>query len=79
MTMVTFNLPENPKTWLERLLTDETSEKLDTIHPEVVDLFKIPNADKIAYSHGLYHQDINYGHHYPIPSQRRNDVTTSNQ
>lgn len=45
--MTTPNHPENPKTWLERLLTDETSKKLDTIHPEVVDLFKIQNTDKL--------------------------------
>ena len=45
--MVTLNLPVNPKNWLERLSTDETSEKLDEIHPEVIDFFKILKVDKL--------------------------------
>ena len=45
--MVYYINPVNPKTWLDCLLTDENSEKLDIIHLEVVDLFKIPNADKL--------------------------------
>ena len=38
---------EIPKTWPEHSSTDETSETLDAIHPEVVDLFKMLNADKL--------------------------------
>ena len=34
----------NPTTWLERLQTDEASDKLDSIHEDVVDLFKINDA-----------------------------------
>ena len=37
-----------PTTWLERLETDESSKQLDSIHQEVVDLFKIPNADPLS-------------------------------
>ena len=39
--------PETPKTWLERLSTDETSKQLDAIHPEFINLFKIENGDKL--------------------------------
>ena len=35
----------DPTTWLERLTQDDSSAGLDSIHQEVVDLFKIPNAD----------------------------------
>ena len=34
----------NPTTWLDRLQTDEASDKLNSIHEDVVDLFKINDA-----------------------------------
>ena len=37
----------NPTTWLDRLQTDEASDKLDSIHEDVVDLFKINDATPI--------------------------------
>ena len=45
--MTSTTSPETPKTWLERLSTDETSKQLDAIHPEFINLFKIENGDKL--------------------------------
>ena len=41
------NDKQEPTTWLERLVQDESSAQLDSIHEEVVDLFKIINADAL--------------------------------
>ena len=35
---------DNPKTWLERLQQDKSSDQLDSIHEDVVDLFKITSV-----------------------------------
>ena len=42
MTKITVS--DDPKTWLERLESDETSKQLNKIHQNFIDLFKTPDV-----------------------------------
>ena len=46
--MLNTTIQDDPKNWLERLQQDKSSDQLDSIHEEVVDLFKIINADALS-------------------------------